>query len=438
MSPRRLVVLGFMAAIAVGTLLLMLPVSRQGEGGAPLLVAFFTSTSAVCVTGHTVVDTPSYWSGFGEAVILGMFQIGGFGIMAAGALLILIAGRRIGLRGRLLAQSESRALAPADVRRVLAWLAVFTLTVEAATAAVLTLRLRVGYDRSWGEAVWGGVFHAASAFNGAGFALQSDSLAAYASDAAMIVPIGLAVMVGGIGFPVILDLRRSLRAPSRWALHTKLTLLGSTVLLWGGTLLLGVFEWGNPGTLGSLDTTGRVLGAWFQSVSTRSAGLTTIDVGAMRDESWFLSDALMFIGGGSGSTAGGIKVGTAVVLVLIVVSEVRGGRPAQAFGRTIPVASLRQALSVAFVAVNVVTIGTLALMAMTPFGLGQCLFEVVSSFGIVGLSTGITAEVGAAGQVLLAVLMFLGRVGPLTLVTALAARERVRLYSYPEERPQVG
>lgn len=150
MSPRRLVVLAFLAAIGVGTLLLMLPASRQGDGAAPLLVAFFTSTSAVCVTGHTVVDTPTYWSGFGEAVILGLFQIGGFGIMTAGSLLILIAGRRLGLRGRLLAQSESRALAPADVRRVLGWLAVFTLTVEAATAAVLALRLRLGYDRAWG------------------------------------------------------------------------------------------------------------------------------------------------------------------------------------------------------------------------------------------------------------------------------------------------
>jgi trk system potassium uptake protein len=436
--PGQIVLLAFAVAILIGTVLLMLPVSRAGEGGAPWVTALFTSTSSVCVTGHVVVDTPTYWSTFGQVVILALVQIGGFGIVAAGSLIVLVVGRRLGLRGRLLTQSESQALSPVDVRRVLAGIGVLTLAVEVVAAAVLTARFHRGYDLPLGDALWRGVFHAVSAYNNAGFALQSDNLVAFATDGWVILTIGLAVIAGGLGYPVFVDLVRRRADTRRWTLHTKITLLGTVLLLAGGWLLFALLEWDNGDTLGEMGAGSRVMNAWFQSVTTRTAGFNAIDISAMRDESWLVADMLMFVGGGSGSTAGGIKVGTLVVLFLIVLGEARGGRTAEIFRRSIPVATQRQALSVAFLGFTSVTVATIALMILTPFPLARCLFEVISAFGTVGLSTGITADLGDPGQLILVALMYLGRIGPLALVVALAVRERERLFTYPEERPLVG
>lgn len=436
--PGQVVLLGFAVAILIGTVLLSLPIARTGPGHAPLVTALFTSTSAVCVTGHIVVDTPTYWSPFGQVVIMTLIQIGGFGIVAAGSLIFLVLGRRLGLRGRLLTQSESQAVAPTDVRRVLAGVALLMLVVEAVVAVVVAARLHWAYDVPVHDAAWRGVFHAVSSYNNAGFALYSDNLIGFATDGWIIITIGLSVIVGGIGFPVVVDLRRHRRRPGRLSLHTKLTLWGTGLLLAGGTVAFAALEWNNRRTLGGLDGPARLMNAWFQSVTTRTAGFNAVDIAAMRDESWLVTDMLMFVGGGSGSTAGGIKVGTFLVLFLIVVGEARGGRAAEAFRRTIPEATQRQALAVAFLAINAITFATLALMVLTPFPLGRCLFEVISAFSTVGLSTGITPQLGTAGELILVALMYLGRIGPLALVVALAVRERERLYSYPEERPLVG
>ncbi len=437
-QPGQLVVAGFGAAIILGTLLLLLPVAKQGEGGASFIEALFTSASAVCVTGHVIVDTPVYWSPFGEAVILGLIQLGGLGILTAGSIILVIAGRTIGLRARMVAQTEARVMSPRDVRRVLAGVFLVTFTVEAVAAALITARLFFGHGYSFGDALWNGVFHAVSAFNGAGFALWSDSLAGFASDAPVLITMGVAIVIGGIGFPVLFEVRGNRGRPRRWSLHTKLTVVGTLSLMAFGAVSFALLEWTNPRTFGALDLPGKLLGAWFHSVSARSAGFSTVDVGAMKEETWLITDMLMFVGGGTGSTAGGIKVVTFVVLVLIVVSEARGGRQAEAFGRTISTNVIRQALSVAFLAVNVIVFATLALMAMEPFSFAQILFEVISAFSIVGLSTGITPELSTASHVILTGLMFMGRVGPLTLVVALALRERQRLYDYPEERLLIG
>lgn len=436
--PGQVVLLGFAAAILVGTALLWLPVSRAGDQAPDLKTAFFTSTSAVCVTGHVIVDTPTYWSTFGQVVIMLLVQIGGFGIVTAGSLIFLVFGRRLGLRGRLLTQTESAAFGQGDVRRVLTGVAVFTAVVEAATMLLVAGRLWWAYDESPGEALWHGLFHAVSAYNNAGFGLFRGNLVPFASDAWMILPIGAAVVVGGLGYPVFVDLARSRRTPRGLTLHTKLTLVGTAALLAGGALLFAVMEWTNPRTLGPLSVGGKGLAALFMSITPRTAGFNSIDIGRMHDESWLVGDFLMFVGGGTGSTAGGIKVATFVVLLLIVVNEARGGRTAQAFRRTIPAATQRQALSVAFLAINTVTLATLALLILTPYPLGRCLFEVISAFSTVGLSTGITADLGTPGQMVLVALMYLGRVGPLALVLALAQRERERLYALPEEHPLVG
>ena len=438
MSPGQAVLVGFAATILLGTALLMLPAAHHGPGRAGFVQALFTATSASSVTGLTVVDTGSYWSGFGQVIILLLIQVGGFGILSAGALLVLATGGRIGLRTRMLAQTESNALTLQDLRRVLARIAVVTFGVELLITFALFGRLLFGHDYAFGDAAWFGLFHGVSAFYGAGFSLWEDSLIRFAEDAAIIVPVGVGVIIGGLGFPVLLELWRNHRRPSRWSLHTKLTLAGTVLLLLGGMVVFAVIEWENGATLGALDLHGKIISSWFQSLTTRSAGFNTIDIGEMREESWVVANMLMFIGGGSGSTAGGIKVVTFIVLVLIVITEARGGRQAEAFGRTIPSATLRQALSVTFIAGNTVAVATLTLMALTPFSFEQCLFEVISAFSIVGLSTGITPSLPESAQLLLTGLMYVGRVGPLTLVLALALREHQRMYDYPEEAPIIG
>jgi len=436
--PGQIVLLGFAVAILAGTALLLLPIARAGPESPSFTTALFTATSAVCVTGHVVVDTASYWSVFGQVVIMLLVQIGGFGIVTATTLIFTVFGRRLGLRGRLLTQAESQALGGGDVRRVLAGVAIFTLTVEAAVAAVLTLRLHYGYDLALGDAVWRGVFHAVTAYNNAGFALYRDNLMGFVADWLVVVPIGFAVIVGALGYPVFVDLQRRRRGARTLTLHSKITLAGSGALLLVGAVAYAVLEWTNERTLGALPVHARVLESWFMSLTPRTAGFNTLDISALRDESWLVTDVLMFIGGGTGSTAGGIKVATFVVLVMIVMGEARGGRPAEVFQRTIPVPSQRQALSVAFLAINAVVIATLALLVVTPFPLEKCLFEVISAFSTVGLSTGITADLGTAGEMILVALMYVGRVGPLALVLALAQRERERLYALPQEHPLIG
>ena len=332
--------------ILVGTALLMLPAAHAEAVGAPWIVALFTAVSAVCVTGLVTVDTGTYWSPFGQWVIMALFQIGGFGMMTAATLLGLLVNRSFRLRMRLTAQAETHTLGIGDVTSVAKLVLLATLIVEAIAALALTLRLRTGYDLSWAEAGWSGLFHAVSAFNNAGFSIHADGLMRYASDGILLAPIMLAIVIGGLGFPVLHDLRRKFRDPRHWSVHTKLTLVGTAVLLAGGTLLLLAFEWSNPRTLGAMAADDKLLSAMFASVSARTAGFNTLDIGGLTHESLGLHYFLMFIGGGSAGTAGGVKVGTAMILVMLVIAEIRGRMDTEAFGRRISPSSQRQAITV--------------------------------------------------------------------------------------------
>ena len=436
--PGQVVVFAFAAVIALGTILLMLPLSRSGPGGAPFTDALFTSTSAVCVTGLVTVDTPSYWSGFGEVVILALFQVGGFGIMTFASVLGLLVSRRMGLRTRLTAAAETKALGLGDVRRVVQGVIKVSLLFEVAIAIVLGLRFLIGYDESPGRAAYLGLFHSVSAFNNAGFALYSDSLIGFVDDPWVCLPIAVAVVAGGLGFPVLFELRRELWRPQGWSLHTKMTLAGTGILLLGGTLFVTANEWSNPGTLGGLDTPGRLLAGFFHAVMPRTAGFNSVDYGQMEEGTLLASTVLMFIGGGSASTAGGIKVTTFFLLFFVILAEVRGERRVNAFDRQIDERATRQALTVALLSVAAVVSSTLILLAGTPFETEQVLFEATSAFATVGLSTGITADLPTFGHYLLVGLMFLGRLGPITLVSALALRERHLMYELPEGRPIIG
>ena len=427
----------FMTAAAVGTLLLMLPVSRAGEGAAPFVTALFTATSAVCVTGLTTVDTATYWSTTGQAVILALIQVGGFGIMTLASLIALFLSRRMGLRTRLTAAAETRSVGLGDVRRVLRGVFLITVAVESTVAVLLTLRFRVTYDDTWGSATWHGVFHAVSSFNNAGFALFSDNLMGFLTDGFVLMPISVAVVVGGVGFPVLVEVMRNRRART-WSLHTRLTLLMTAALLVGGTVFITLTEWGNPGTLGPLDPAHKLLGGWFHAVQPRTAGFNAWDYGAVTDETLLGTIMLMFVGGGSAGTAGGLKVTTFIVLFFVIVAEVRGDEDVIAFDRRIDHRVVRQATTVALLGVAAVVGGTMLLTELTDLPLRDVLFETTSAFATVGLSTGITPKIGDAGQLVLVGLMFLGRLGPITLVSALALRERNRRYRYPEGAPLIG
>jgi trk system potassium uptake protein len=436
-QPARLVPLAFAAVIALGTLLLMLPPSRAGEGSAPFLVALFTATSATTVTGLAVVDTATYWSGFGRVVILALIQVGGLGIMSTATLLSLLVVRRLALATRLAAQAETPAGGPGEVARVLKLVLATTLAVEAVVTLLLATRLAAG-GMGLADALWHGLFHAVSAFNNAGFSTWSDSLVSRAADPLFLAPIAAAVIIGGIGAPVISDVIRHRGRRARWSLHTKLTLAGTAVLLPAGALLTLGFEWGNPDTLGALGWGERLMNAAFHSVMARTAGFNTLDVARMEDGTLALTSALMLVGGGAAGTAGGIKVTTFLLLGLVVWAVIRGESDTVAFGRRIPVELQLQALTVVILGLGIVSVGILLMLAVTTLPLRDAAFEVISAFATVGLSTGVTAQIPPGGLGVLIVLMFVGRVGLITIATAIALRGRRSPYRYPEERPIVG
>jgi trk system potassium uptake protein TrkH len=436
--PSAVVALSFLGAIAVGTVLLLLPWSRADGQTGELLTALFTATSAVCVTGLVVVDTGSHWSGFGQAVILLLFQLGGFGMMASATLLGLLVNRQMRLRSRLLLQTETHTLALGDVRSIAKLIFGVTLAVEGAVTAVLACRFALGHGMPWAEAWWQGLFHAVSAFNNAGFSTWGDSVMGYSGDAVVLGPLMLAIVIGGLGFPVLHELMTQRKERCRASMHTVLTLWGSAALIVGGALVLLLTESGNAATLGPMDWAERGLVALFTSVSARTAGFNALDIAALNDASLALHYALMFIGGGSAGTAGGVKVTTIVVLLLVVWNEVRGHRDVEFRARRIATSVQRQALSILMLAAAVVTVAVLALLPMTTAPMEGVIFEVVSAFATVGLSTGITAQLPPAGQCILIALMYVGRVGVVTLAAAMAMHHGRRDYRYPEEKPIVG
>ncbi|MFC7342328.1 TrkH family potassium uptake protein [Saccharopolyspora griseoalba] len=417
----------------------MLPVASEDGTVTDWVTALFTSTSSICVTGLIVVDTPGHWSTFGELVILGLIQVGGFGIMTFASLLGVLVTRRLGMRMQRSAATETKTSVLGDVRRVVLGVIAVSLIMETLTALALTARLAAGYEIPLGQATYLGVFHAVSAFNNAGFALYSDSLIGFATDPWICVPIVVAFVLGGLGFPVLFELaRHARRQQRRWSLHIRITLGAYAALAVVGVIAVIGIEWTNPATLGQYDPIGKLVAGAFQGLTPRTAGFNTLDVGAMQPASLLVTDVLMFIGGGSAGTAGGIKVTTFALLAFVMLAEVRGEPNVHVLGRKLPREVYRQALTVVLSGVGLVWLATMTLLLITPFKLDDVLFEATSAFGTVGLSTGITGDLSQAGQLILVVLMFVGRLGPITFASALALRERGKRYDLPEERPIVG
>lgn len=436
-SPARLAVAVFAAIIAVVTVLLLLPIATPGgHRGASLVDALFTATSAVCVTGLTTVDTATAWSPFGQAVIIAGAAVGGLGIMTLASLLSFAVSRHVGLTQRMLAASENQSRL-GDVASLLRAVIFTALGVEGVLALVLLPRfLTLGLDLR--HAAWYAVFMSASIFNNAGFVIMPEGLAPHASDWWMGLPIVLGTFAGAVGFPVILDVVRRRGRPRLWTLHSKLTLTTYTLLALVSSLSIAAFEWSNPQTYGPLGVGGKVLTALVNGVNARSSGLSTISPEHMREATWFLQDALMFVGGGSASTAGGIKVTTFAVLILAIMAEARGDQDIEAFGRRITLSTVRLSVAVAFIGASVIGAATLLLLQLTDLSLDRILFEATSAFATVGLSTGITPHLPESGKYVIIVLMFVGRVGTMTAASALALRERRRVIRMPAERPLIG
>ena len=314
----------------------------------------------------------------------------------------------------------------------------------------MALRLWTTYDEPAGQAVWSGVFHSISAFNNAGFSLYADSLTRVRSDPGVMIAVMAAIIIGGLGFPVLADLdKRVLRTGSsrrrriiqRWdalTLHSKVTLSTTAALLAIGTIVLGTLEWTNPATFGPMGVADKALNSVFASVSPRTAGFNTVVVGDMHPASLLVTITLMFIGAGSAGTSGGIKVGTFSILAMVIWSEVRGEREPTGFRRRIPATTQRQAITVALLAVALVVGGTAGLLVSRDTEMGAALFETVSAFGTVGLSTGVTPALNAWADLVLMALMLIGRVGPITLGAALVLRRRPTVSRVPEEAPLIG
>jgi trk system potassium uptake protein len=446
LHPTQIVVLAFGTAVLIGTTVLMLPISTAAGNQTDLVTALFTAVSAVCITGLTVVDTGTHWSAFGQTAIMMMIQLGGLGIVSFATILGLLVSGRISLRDRLNTLSEAKIVGADNLPQLLRAILLVYFGFEAILAAWLTQRLHFEYGFSFGDALWYGVFHAISSFNNGGFSLFSDYMIGFNSDFFFIAPVMLAVVVGGLGFPVLIELHERLwrlnRQPSgklrRFSLHTRITLGATAFLLVAGSLFIGALEWNNPNTIGGLQGWDKIWNTIFAAVMPRSGGLNSVDISQMDPATWMGIDLLMFIGGGSASTAGGIKVTTMAVLFFIIYTEIRGETAVNVGNRRLPRSIQRQALTLVALSTMAILFTTLFFAATTDFTLDQLLFEVISATATVGLSTGITADLPDFAKVWLSVLMFIGRLGPVVVASALALRVTRRHYELPKERPLIG
>ena len=436
MSPLSLLYV-FGALIVTGGAILTLPACAASGARTGFLDALFTSASAVCVTGLVVVDTGTHWAPLGQAVVLLLIQVGGFGFMASATLLLLAFGRRIGLRERLLIGETIGATHPGGLVSLIRKMALFAIIAEVLGALVLFAR----YASSLGvtRGAWFAVFHSVSAFNNAGFDIYGDfaSLTTQPNDPVVVFTILVLLVVGGLSFVALANIA-SKRRVSRLSLDTRLVLTTSGLLMLAGTMVYLLAESGNPETMGAMTLPQKLLSALFQSATPRTAGFTTVNIGAMHDYTLLFTMFLMFVGGAAGSTAGGIKVNTFGLLVATVVSTLRGREQAEAFGRRFNMNHVFRALAVVLLALTFVSIAIVVLTYTEDVDALPVAFEAVSAFGTVGLSTGITPGLSEAGRIVIIVTMFVGRLGPLYVALALVQRQRPKDYRYPVESVRIG
>ena len=433
LPPPALLGLIYLGFILLGTVVLRLPISHDGNVG--WTDAMFTSTSAVTVTGLAVVDTGTAFTLFGQAVIAFLIQMGGLGLMTFAVLLLTAFGIPVGMPQRLILREEVNTTSFSNLGVLVGMIARIAIVVELAGATLLALVFVPEFG--WARGLWHALFHSISAFNNAGFALFPDSLSRWATDPLLNVVIPLMFIVSGLGFVVVGDIVQK-RRWSRLSLHTRIMVVGTLALLLWGTATFAALEWTNPGTLGAIDgTSGKLIAAWFQGATPRTAGFNTINTGAMRDETALLTMTLMVIGGGSTSTAGGIKVTTFVVLLLATVAFFRNRADLNLFGRRLKTEEITKVLALTMVSLMLVLVSLFLLMLVQETDFLLLAFEITSAFGTVGLSMGATGQLEPVGELIVMAVMFLGRVGPLTLGFFLATRSRPQV-RYPPGQIYIG
>lgn len=434
LTPYQILALGFAGLILLGALLLMTPQASMTGQSMCFVDALFTSTSAVCVTGLIVVDTGTYFSLFGQLVIICLIQAGGLGIMTMATLMALVMRRKIQLRERLIMQEALNQMTISGVVRLTQYIILITLLIEFIGGTILAIRL---YPELGSQGIYFGYWHAVSAFCNAGFDLFGTSLTNYVDDITVNIAVSLLIILGGIGFTVMFDMWHNHRW-SKFSLHTKLVLLTSIVLIAFGTFVILALEMNNPNTLEPLSWQGKIFGSYFQSVATRTAGFNTIDINKFQDATLFFMIILMFIGASPSSTGGGIKTTTFGVLIAAIWALVAGKQDAEMFRRRIPQQLIYKAFTVVFLAAALVIFVTMMMSITESASFIRILFEVVSAFGTVGLSTGITPLLTDYGKLWIILTMFVGRVGPVTLALALALRARKGMVHYPEGKINIG
>ncbi|MCX7520668.1 TrkH family potassium uptake protein [Microbacterium sp. STN6] len=450
-SPSRFAILVFVGLIALFTLLLSLPVATANRTTTPLADAFFSAVSVICVTGLSTVDMATHWSAFGHVIIYIGVQIGGVGVLTLASILGMVISRRLGLRAKLMAASDSnplrihsgpvaegQAVRLGEIGSLLVTVAVSAVIIEGATAVLLFPRI-LAHGVPFTEAVFNSFYFSAMAFTNTGFTPDAAGLTPYATDYWFLTVMMIAVFLGAIGFPVLYALAKNLgRRKRRWPVHVKLSLTVFVLLFLAGGVIYYLLEFDNMKTFGKLSPGDAVFQSFFLSSMTRSGGFSTVDISHLNNSSLLVSDMLMFIGGGSASTAGGIKVTTLGVLFLAAFAEARGVETMDAFNRRIPHDVLRLAVSVVLWGATTVAVSTVLLLNISKQPLDHVLFDVISAFATCGLSSGLTENLPPLGVYVLAVTMIMGRVGTVTLAAALAQSQRKQLFQRPEERPIVG
>ncbi|SEP28273.1 TrkH family potassium uptake protein [Paenibacillus sp. OK076] len=435
LSPPLILVGGFMLIIMIGTILLMLPISNQSGEHLAFIDALFTSTSAACVTGLVVVDVGTTFNLFGQIVIMVLMQLGGLGFMTIATLFALVLGKRISLKDRLLLKEAINADSMEGIVRIIRKVLIFSFTIEGVAAVILALRWAT--EMPFWQAVYYGAFHSVSLFNNGGFDLFGNSFQYYTGDWLFNLTASVLVISGGLGFVVLNDLFE-FRKRRRLSLQSKLVLSVSGTLIGIGAIVLFVFEFTNGHTLAPLSWSEKIYASFFQSVSTRSSGTSTIDITQMRQATQFFFILLMFIGASPGSTGGGIKTTTFLIMIGAVYAMIRGNKDIVFFRQRVPKDLLMRALTIIMVSLIIFMVVVMLLLTTEDAPFLSLMFEAASAIGTVGLSVGVTHELTAWGKVIIAFTMFIGRIGPLTIAYALRPRKEKKLYRHPEGRIIIG
>ncbi|MGX4587306.1 TrkH family potassium uptake protein [Paenibacillus chitinolyticus] len=440
-TPPQILVLGFALIILIGSGLLMLPVSSTDGLPLPFIDALFTATSATCVTGLVVVDTGTHFTTFGQMVIISLIQIGGLGFMSMATLFAFILRKKISLRERLLLQEALNQGSMEGIVRLFRKVLIYSLSIEGIAAVLFTARWSM--DLGFPKGLYYGIWHAVSFFNNAGFDLFGPitgpftSLTAYAGDFITNAVTMALIVLGGIGFIVMSDVM-DYRKTKRLTLHSKVVLSATSILIVTGALVIFIFEYSNLKTLGSLDFGGKILASFFQSVTPRTAGANTLDLASLRQATQFFMIILMFIGASPGSTGGGIKTTTFTMLVGAIVAMVRGKEDIVFFRNRLGKERILKAITLTMFALFLVIFVTMLLSTTEDHEFLMILYEVTSAFGTVGLTLGLTTKLTVFGKVMIALTMFAGRLGPLTLAYALQPKAEKELYRYPEGKITIG